>query len=261
MVTAFVLAAPLLLHSGSAQAQPGMGPAGHFDPKGKAPSKYTLEVLRQARGTLPFADQRDFEEQKKGFIAPMPDLRSRPTPAMSPGTWSGSSSSSSRRSSTPSIRRCTAYPFLNMNYGLYEVIPGIYQVRGFDLSDISFVRGKTGWIVIDPLTDGGNGSRGSELFQEHVGKGLPVTAVIYSHSHGDHWGGVRGIVDEADVRAGKVAIIAPRDFMQHTISENVYAGNAMNRRLFYQYGLLLPASPYGTSVRASARACRPAPSG
>jgi alkyl sulfatase BDS1-like metallo-beta-lactamase superfamily hydrolase len=69
--------------------------------------------------------------------------------------------------------------------------------------------------------------------------------VIYSHSHTDHWGGVRGIVDQADVRAGKIEIIAPRNFMEHTISENVYAGNAMNRRLFFQYGILLPASPYG----------------
>ena len=84
-----------------------------------------------------------------------------------------------------------------------------------------------------------------KLFQEHAGEGLPVSAVIYSHSHTDHWGGVHGIVDEADVRSGKIPIIAPRDFMDHTISENVYAGNAMNRRLFYQYGLLLPASPYG----------------
>ena len=134
---------------------------------------------------------------------------------------------------------------LNMNYGLYEVIPGIYQVRGFDLADISFVRGKTGWIVIDPLTAAETARAAVKLFQEHVGKGQPITAVIYSHSHGDHWGGVRGVVDEADVRAGKVQIIAPRDFMQHTISENVYAGNAMNRRLFYQYGVLLPASPYG----------------
>ena len=84
-----------------------------------------------------------------------------------------------------------------------------------------------------------------KLFQEHVGEGLPVSAVIYSHTHGDHWGGVRGIVDEADVRSGKVPIIAPVDFMDFTVSENVYAGNAMNRRLFYQYGLLLPASPHG----------------
>jgi alkyl sulfatase BDS1-like metallo-beta-lactamase superfamily hydrolase len=83
------------------------------------------------------------------------------------------------------------------------------------------------------------------LFQQHVGQGLPVSAVIYSHTHADHWGGVRGIVDEADVRSGKVPVIAPVDFMNFTVSENVYAGNAMNRRLFYQYGLLLPASPHG----------------
>ncbi|MGA7392686.1 MAG: MBL fold metallo-hydrolase [Terrimicrobiaceae bacterium] len=75
--------------------------------------------------------------------------------------------------------------------------------------------------------------------------GLPVSAVIYSHTHGDHWGGVRGIVDEADIRSGKISVIAPVDFMDYTVSENVYAGNAMNRRLFYQYGLLLPASPHG----------------
>ena len=134
---------------------------------------------------------------------------------------------------------------MNNNYGLYEVIPGIYQVRGFDLSDISFVRGKTGWIVIDPLVSAEPVRAAWKLFQEHVGKGLPVSAVIYSHSHADHWGGVRGIVKEADVRSGKIPVIAPRNFMEHTIAENVYAGNAMNRRLFYQYGLLLPASPHG----------------
>ena len=116
---------------------------------------------------------------------------------------------------------------------------------GFDLSDISFVRGRSGWIVIDPLVSAEVARAAVELFQKHVGKGEPITTVIYSHSHGDHWGGVRGVVDEADVRSGDVEIIAPRDFMQHTISENVYAGNAMNRRLFYQYGILLPASPYG----------------
>ncbi|MHC4350784.1 MAG: alkyl/aryl-sulfatase, partial [Planctomycetota bacterium] len=134
---------------------------------------------------------------------------------------------------------------LNNNYGLYEVIPGIYQVRGLDLSDISFVRGRTGWIVIDPLLGRETARAAWKLFQEHVGGGLPITALIYSHSHADHWGGVRGVLDEADVRSGDVEIIAPRDFMEHTISENVYAGNAMNRRLFYQYGILLPASPYG----------------
>jgi alkyl sulfatase BDS1-like metallo-beta-lactamase superfamily hydrolase len=93
---------------------------------------------------------------------------------------------------------------LNNNYGLYEVIPGIHQVRGLDLSDISFVRGKTGWIVFDPLVTTEVVRVAWNLFQDHVGEGLPVSAVIYSHTHGDHWGGVRGIVDEADVRSGYV---------------------------------------------------------
>ena len=84
-----------------------------------------------------------------------------------------------------------------------------------------------------------------KLFQEHVGEGLPVSAVIYSHTHVDHWGGVRAIADEADVRSGKIPVIAPIDLVDFTISENVFAGNAMNRRVFYQYGLLLPASPHG----------------
>lgn len=134
---------------------------------------------------------------------------------------------------------------LNNNYGLYEVIPEIYQVRGFDLSDITFIRGKTGWIVFDPLVSGEVVRAAWKLLEQHVGEGLPVSAVIYSHTHVDHWGGVRGIVDEADVRSGKVPVIAPADFLEFTVSENVYAGNAMNRRLFFQYGLLLPASPYG----------------
>ena len=142
----------------------------------------------------------------------------------------------------PSLMRISK---LNQNYGLYEVIPGIYQVRGFDLSDISFVRGKTGWICIDPLISAETARAALNLFREHVGGDLPITAVIYSHSHGDHWGGVRGVVDEEDVRTGRVEIIAPRDFMEHTISENVYAGNAMNRRLSYQYGSQLQVSPFG----------------
>ena len=218
---------------------------GHFHPKGKPPSAHTQEVIRQAKTTLPFADRKDFEEQKKGFIAPMKELKIKADAghvAWDMERFQFLEKEQDFDSIHPSLVRQSV---LNNNYGLYEVIPGIYQVRGFDLSDISFVRGKTGWIVIDPLVSAEVARAGLKLFQEHVGNGLPVTAVIYSHSHGDHWGGVRGIVDEADVRSGKVTVIAPRDFMNHTISENVYAGNAMNRRLFYQYGLLLPASPHG----------------
>ena len=134
---------------------------------------------------------------------------------------------------------------LNNNYGLYEVIPGIYQVRGLDLSDITFVRGATGWIVIDPLTTTETARAAWNLFQEHVGEGLPVSAVIYSHTHGDHWGGALGIITPEEVAERGVEVIAPVDFMRFTVSENVFAGNAMNRRLFYQYGLLLPAGPHG----------------
>ena len=242
---AFAVAGDLLFESGAARAQQIDPLQGHFHPKGKAPSKFTLEVLKQAKATLPFADKRDFEEQKKGLIAPMKDLKIMADAghvAWDMERFQFLDKQDEFDSIHPSLLRQSK---LNNNYGLYEVIPGIYQVRGFDLSDISFVRGKTGWIVFDPLVTAEAVRAAWKLFQEHVGEGLPVSAVIYSHTHGDHWGGVRGIVDEADVRSGKVPVIAPVDFMDFTISENVYAGNAMNRRLFYQYGLLLPASPHG----------------
>ena len=225
-------------------AAPALSPEKHFHPLGKAPSEYTLKILEASRKTLPLSDKRDFDEEKKGFIA-------------APESWkimgdAGNVVWDMERykfflegkdfpSVHPSLQRQST---LNMNFGLYEVMPGVYQVRGFDLANISFVRGDTGWIVFDPLTAEETARAALELVNKHLGK-LPIKAVVYSHSHGDHWGGVRGIVDEADVRAGKVQIIAPRDFMRHAISENVYAGNAMNRRLFYQYGMLLPASPYG----------------
>jgi alkyl sulfatase BDS1-like metallo-beta-lactamase superfamily hydrolase len=131
-----------------------------------------------------------------------------------------------------------------MNYGLYEVMPGIDQVRGYDLANITFIKGKTGWIVFDPLTAKETAAAALKFINEQLGE-RPVVAVVYSHSHADHFGGVRGVVDEADVRSGKVKIIAPVGFMDHAVAENVYAGNAMTRRLFYQYGVLLPRSPFG----------------
>jgi alkyl sulfatase BDS1-like metallo-beta-lactamase superfamily hydrolase len=247
--TAFAVAGQLVLDDSPASAQaqsPSPAPLkGHFHPKGKAPSKYTLDALKQARTGLPFADTRDFDEQKKGLIAPMKDLKIMADAghaAWDMERFQFLDKQEDFDSIHPSLLRQSK---LNNNYGLYEVVPGIYQVRGFDLSDISFVRGKTGWIVFDPLVSKEPVRAAWKLFQQHVGQGLPVSAVIYSHTHADHWGGVRGIVDEADVRSGKVPVIAPVDFMNFTVSENVYAGNAMNRRLFYQYGLLLPASPHG----------------
>jgi len=216
----------------------------HFHPKGNPPSQHTLEVLADARASLPFTDTRDFEEQQRGFIAAPESM----TISADAGhvAWDMErylflSEQESFDSIHPSLNRQSQ---LNNNFGLYEVTPEIFQVRGFDLANITFVKGETGWIVFDPLTARETAAASLELVTEHLGE-RPILAVIYSHSHADHIGGVRGIVDEADVRAGKVQIIAPRDFMEHAVSENVYAGNAMSRRLFYQYGVLLPASPFG----------------
>jgi len=242
---ALAVPAHFLTGEGTAEARQPAPLKGHFHPKGKAPSKFTIEVLRQARAQLPFADKRDFDEQKKGFLAPMKDLQIKADAghvAWDMERFQFLEKQDDFDSIHPSLLRQAV---LNNNYGLYEVVPGIYQVRGFDLANITFVRGKTGWIAFDVMVSAETVRAAWKLLQEHVGKGLPVTAVVYSHTHGDHWGGVRGLVKEEDVRAGKVAVIAPDGFLEHTISENVYAGNAMNRRLFYQYGLLLPASAYG----------------
>jgi alkyl sulfatase BDS1-like metallo-beta-lactamase superfamily hydrolase len=242
---AFAVAGHIVLDDSPARAQGAVPAEDHFHPKSKAPSEHTLEVLRKARETLPFQDRQDFEENKKGLIAEMPDLKIMADAghvAWDMERYQFFNEQDAFDSVHPSLTRMSQ---LNMNYGLYEVNPGLYQVRGLDIVDLTILRGRKGWIIFDPMLTRETARAAWNLFQDHVGEGLPVTTVIYSHSHVDHWGGVRGIVDEADVRSGDVEIIAPRDFMVHTISENVYAGNAMNRRLFYQYGILLPASPYG----------------
>jgi alkyl sulfatase BDS1-like metallo-beta-lactamase superfamily hydrolase len=216
----------------------------HFHPKGKAPSEYTLKIFEEARKTLPFSDRDDFDEWERGFIARREDLKimaDAGNVAWDMERYLFLDEPEKINSVHPSLLRMSE---LNNNFGLYEVIPGIYQVRGFDLAQITFVRGKTGWIVFDPLTALETSRAAKELLDEHV-EVLPVVAVIYSHSHGDHFGGVRGLVSLEDVAAGKVEIIAPRDFMEFAVAENIYAGNAMNRRMFFQYGVLLPPGPFG----------------
>jgi len=225
----------------------------HFHPKGKLPSKHTIEVIKKARATMNFADKRDFDEQKKGFIAAPKSLKIKAEAghnAWDMERYQFLAKGKDFDSIHPSLQRQST---LNLNFGLYEVMKDkIYQVRGFDLANVTFVRGKTGWIVFDPATAAETAKAAKQLVDQHLGK-LPVTAVIYSHSHADHFGGVRGVVDEKDVKAGKVQVIAPIGFMDHAVSENVYAGNAMNRRLFYQYGVLLPASPFGHSGQGLAQ--------
>ena len=220
------------------------GAEDHFHPKGKLPSEHTIKVLQEARTGLPLEDDRDFEEYERGFIttpASKQIMADAGNVAWDLERFDFLLESDEFESIHPSLVRQGQ---LNMNFGLYEVIPGVYQVRGFDLANITFIRGKTGWIVFDPLSAAETARAALELVNEHVEE-LPIRAVVYSHNHADHWGGVRGIIDEADVTAGRVQIIAPRGFMEEAVAENVYAGNAMNRRLFYQYGALLPPSPYG----------------
>jgi alkyl sulfatase BDS1-like metallo-beta-lactamase superfamily hydrolase len=129
-------------------------------------------------------------------------------------------------------------------HGLYQVAPKLWQVRGFDISVMSIIEGRSGYIIVDPLTTSEVASAAMDLVREHVGD-KPIKAVIYTHSHADHFGGVKGVVAEADVRAGKVAIIAPEGFMEHAVSENLTAGPAMSRRATFQFGTSLPRGPQG----------------
>ncbi len=131
---------------------------------------------------------------------------------------------------------------LNRIHGLFEVAPGVWQARGYDISNVTFIAGDTGWIVVDPLTVEPTARACLELADTHLGA-RPVTAVIYTHSHTDHFGGVLGVTSQADVDAGRCRVIAPEHFLHETVGENVIAGYAMVRRAAYQFGPLLPAGP------------------
>jgi alkyl sulfatase BDS1-like metallo-beta-lactamase superfamily hydrolase len=135
---------------------------------------------------------------------------------------------------------------LNTAAGLFKVVDGVYQIRGYDMANMTLIEGASGWIVIDTLFTEDVARAGLKLAMETLKSSKPVVAVIYTHSHADHFGGVRGVVDEADVRSGKVKIIAPEGFMDNAIAENVLAGNAMTRRANYMYGISLPANDKGS---------------
>lgn len=217
----------------------------HFHEHGKLPSQATVDARAAVRARLPFDDDRDFAEARRGFIAAPPYrqiMAAAGHVAWDMGQYDFLLSGEEFDSIHPSLQR---QAILNMEYGLYEVVPGhIYQVRGFDLANISFIRSDTGWIVFDPLTASETAAAALALINEHLGP-RPVVAVVYSHSHGDHFAGAHGVVNVADVVSGKVPVIAPVGFLEHAVAENVYAGNAMNRRMFYQYGSLLDRNPFG----------------
>lgn len=149
---------------------------------------------------------------------------------------------------------------LNQSHGLFEVDEGVWQARGYDISNITFIAGDSGWIIIDPLTTQSTARACLDLANEHLGF-RPVVAVIYTHSHADHFGGVEGVTSVDDIDAGRVRIIAPEGFMTEAVAENVIAGPAMARRSTYQFGPLLPVGPRGHVDSGLGKALPTAPPG
>jgi alkyl sulfatase BDS1-like metallo-beta-lactamase superfamily hydrolase len=142
----------------------------------------------------------------------------------------------------PSLWRQSA---LVAEHGLFEVVPGLYQVRGLDLSNMSLIEGTAGVIFIDPLICAETAAAALALYRRHRGD-RPVTGVVFTHSHIDHFGGVKGVTSQQEVDAGTCPILAPVGFLEHAIEENVYAGTAMGRRAAYMYGAALPRGPRGS---------------
>jgi alkyl sulfatase BDS1-like metallo-beta-lactamase superfamily hydrolase len=203
--------------------------------------KDATEATKAAHGrlaaSLPADTGQDMANATRGFLGTIPD-------AEVPGAWSLKPFAflEGERADTvnPSLWRQAR---LNMQHGLFEVAKGVYQVRGFDLSNITFVEGERGYVVIDPLISAEPAAAALKLMRQHRGE-KPVTGVIYTHSHVDHYGGVRGVISQADIDAG-LQIVAPEGFLAAAVSENVLAGNAMGRRATYMYGALLPRDAKG----------------
>lgn len=212
----------------------------------KPATKYTIEANKNVFSSLPFKDKTDFENARRGFIATPNHLTI--TDSEGKAVWDLeeykkyiSLDKAAPDTVNPSLWRNAQ---LLMQNGLFKVTDNIYQVRGYDLSNITFVKGKTGWIVFDPLISPSTAKAALDLINKELGE-RPIVAIIYSHSHIDHYGGAAGLVSQADVAAGKVQILAPEHFTEHAVSENVIAGNAMGRRAVYMYGAMLPRNARG----------------
>jgi alkyl sulfatase BDS1-like metallo-beta-lactamase superfamily hydrolase len=194
-------------------------------------------------GALPFDDTADFDDADRGFLGTLADPVIRD--ADGDAVWDADAYSfvdgDAPASVNPSLWRQSK---LVAKHGLFEVVEGIYQARGLDLSVMSFIETDSGVIVVDPLISRETGAAALALYREHRGD-RPVVAVIFSHSHVDHFGGVLGVVESADLEARRVQIVAPRGFLEHSIAENVYAGTAMARRAGYMYGAALERGPRG----------------
>ncbi|WP_022946226.1 alkyl/aryl-sulfatase [Pseudoalteromonas ruthenica] len=212
----------------------------------KPATQHTKNANAKVLQSLPFNDTQDFKDAQRGFIA-KPDTLTIKS-ADGAVVWDLEQykqfiqlDKAAPDTVNPSLWRNAQ---LLMQYGLFEVTKNIYQVRGYDLSNITFVKGKEGWIVFDPLISPETAEAALDLINKELGE-RPVKGIVYSHSHIDHYGGAPGLVTREDVANGQVEIIAPEHFTEHAVSENVIAGNAMGRRAVYMYGALLPRDPKG----------------
>lgn len=205
-----------------------------------------------------FDDEVDFAAAQRGLIAQLPGGRAEqagnavwdvashdflrtddpPPPSVHPGLWRQGR--------------------LNSNHGLFEVADGVWQARGYDISNITFMAADDGWLIIDPLTTEATAAACLALANDTLGT-RPVSAVIYTHSHVDHFGGVLGVTSEEAVTAGDVRIIAPDGFLEEAVKENGHAGPIMSRRALFQFGPLLAPGPAGRSTPGLARRCRSGP--
>ncbi len=194
---------------------------------------------------LPFSDNTDFTNAHKGFIAPLPQeiiKGEQGNTVWDPQQYAFIKEGDKAPDSVnPSLWRQSQ--LINIS-GLFEVTEGVYQIRNLDLSNMTIIEGKEGITVVDPLVSAETAKVGMDLYYKNRGK-KPVVAVIYTHSHVDHYGGVRGVVDEADVKSGKVKVYAPAGFMEAAVAENIMAGNVMSRRASYMYGNLLKPDAKG----------------
>ncbi|WP_316231334.1 alkyl/aryl-sulfatase [Bradyrhizobium sp. SZCCHNR1051] len=193
---------------------------------------------------LPFGDTADFDDAARGFLGTID--QAKVATAQGRTVWSLApygflDAEQAPPTVNPSLWRQAK---LNMHHGLFEVVPGVYQVRGLDIANMTLIEGDTGVIVVDTLTSIEGAQAALELYYQHRGV-RPVTAVMFTHTHTDHWGGARGVVDDDALASGRVPLIAPNLFIEHAVSENIIAGPAMLRRAQYQFGPLLAKGPKG----------------
>ena len=211
----------------------------------KEATEATIAVQKQFKEKLNFEDKRSFEDARRGFIATLdPMVIAHDRGNRNVFDLEGLSFLKGEAPDTvnPSLWRQAQLNALN--HGLYEVVDGLYQIRSFDIANMTLIRGETGWIIIDPLTSTESSRAGLALANKHLGE-RPVVGVIITHSHADHYAGILGVVSHEDAASGKVAVIAPEGFVDEALSENVLAGNVMSRRATYMYGNLLKSSEKG----------------